>query len=156
MSNNTLSDKEQELIKQLALQLVGSNQFDPEILMIVSTSKSLTEMKELSMKCIKEKKLENDQIQQLTQQLQQAQEQQKQMQKQLEESTRKIAQLNEKKLNLEQQNTQMDQEIEYAKIRSNEDLKNRELDLIEQRNKLEAAQLMDDNPNNDAIKNNKY
>ena len=51
--------------------------------MIVSTSKSLTEMKELSMKCIKEKKLENDQIQQLTQQLQQAHEQQKQMQKML-------------------------------------------------------------------------
>ena len=156
LADTTEIMKEQELIKQLALQLVGSNQFDPEILMIVSTSKSLTEMKELSMKCIKEKKLENDQIQQLTQQLQQAQEQQKQMQKQLEESTRKIAQLNEKKLNLEQQNNQMDQEIEYAKIRSNEDLKNRELDLIEQRNKLEAAQLMDDNPNNDAIKNNKY
>ena len=156
LADTTEIMKEQELIKQLALQLVGSNQFDPEILMIVSTSKSLTEMKELSMKCIKEKKLENDQIQQLTQQLQQAQEQQKQMQKQLEESTRKIAQLNEKKLNLEQQNNQMDQEIEYAKIRSNEDLKNRELDLIEQRNKLEAAQLMDDNLNNDAIKNNKY
>lgn len=156
LADTTEIMKEQELIKQLALQLVGSNQFDPEILMIVSTSKSLTEMKELSMKCIKEKKLENDQIQQLTQQLQQAQEQQKQMQKQLEESTRKIAQLNEKKLNLEQQNNQMDQEIEYAKIRSNEDLKNRELDIIEQRNKLEAAQLMDDNPNNDAIKNNKY
>ena len=156
LADTTEIMKEQELIKQLALQLVGSNQFDPEILMIVSTSKSLTEMKELSMKCIKEKKLENDQIQQLTQQLQQAQEQQKQMQKQLEESTRKIAQLNEKKLNLEQQNNQMDQEIEYAKIRSNEDLKNRELDLIEQRNKLEAAQLMDDNPNNDAVKNNKY
>ena len=156
LADTTEIMKEQELIKQLALQLVGSNQFDPEILMIVSTSKSLTEMKELSMKCIKEKKLENDQIQQLTQQLQQAQEQQKQMQKQLEESTRKIAQLNEKKLNLEQQNNQMDQEIEYAKIRSNEDLKNRELDLIEQRNKLEAAQLMDDNLNNDAIKNKKY
>ena len=156
LADTTEIMKEQELIKQLALQLVGSNQFDPEILMIGSTSKSLTEMKELSMKCIKEKKLENDQIQQLTQQLQQAQEQQKQMQKQLEESTRKIAQLNEKKLNLEQQNNQMDQEIEYAKIRSNEDLKNRELDIIEQRNKLEAAQLMDDNPNNDAIKNNKY
>ena len=156
LADTTEIMKEQELIKQLALQLVGSNQFDPEILMIVSTSKSLTEMKELSMKCIKEKKLENDQIQQLTQQLQQAQEQQKQMQKQLEESTRKIAQLNEKKLNLEQQNNQMDQEIEYAKIRSNEDLKNRELDIIEQRNKLEAAQLMDDNPNNDAITNNKY
>jgi len=96
-------------------------------------------MKELAMKCIKEKKLENDQIRQLTQQLEQAQEQQKQMQKQLEESTRKIAQLNEKKLNIEARDQQIDQEIEYAKIRSNEELKNRELDLIEERNKIEFA-----------------
>jgi phage shock protein A len=143
--------KEQELIKQLAMQLVGNNQFDPEILLIVSTSKSLTEMKELAMKCIKEKKLENDQIRQLTQQLEQAQQQQKQMQKQLEESTRKIAQLNEKKLNIEMRDQQIDQEIEFAKIRSNEDLKNRELDLIEQRNKLEAAQLLDNNKANDEV-----
>lgn len=143
--------KEQELIKQLAIQLIGNNQFDPEILLIVSTSKSLTEMKELAMKCIKEKKLENDQIRQLTQQLEQAQEQQKQMQKQLEESTRKIAQLNEKKLNIEARDQQIDQEIEYAKIRSNEELKNRELDLIEERNKIEFAQLMDTNPNNNEV-----
>lgn len=148
--------KEQELIKQLAMQLVGNNQFDPELLLIVSTSKSLTEMKELAMKSIKEKKLENNQIQQLTQQLEQAQQQQKQMQKQLEESTRKIAQLNEKKLNLEMRDQQIDQEIEYAKIRSNEDIKMRELDLVEQRNKLEMAQLLDSNPNNDEIKNNKF
>jgi len=135
------------------MQLVGNNQFDPELLLIVSTSKSLTEMKELAMKSIKEKKLENNQIQQLTQQLEQAQQQQKQMQKQLEESTRKIAQLNEKKLNLEMRDQQIDQEIEYAKIRSNEDIKMRELDLIEQRNKLEAAQLLDNNPNNDEVVN---
>jgi phage shock protein A len=147
--------KEQELIKQLATQLIGNNQFDPEILLIVSTSKSLTEMKELAMKCIKEKKLENDQIRQLTQQLEQAQEQQKQMQKQLEESTRKIAQLNEKKLNIEARDQQIDQEIEYAKIRSNEELKNRELDLIEQRNKLEAAQLLDNNSQNDEVQDRK-
>jgi len=137
------------------MQLVGNNQFDPELLLIVSTSKSLTEMKELAMKSIKEKKLENNQIQQLTQQLEQAQQQQKEMQKQLEESTRKIAQLNEKKLNLEMRDQQIDQEIEYAKIRSNEDIKMRELDLIEQRNKLEAAQLLDNNTTNDEVKNSR-
>lgn len=128
---------------------------DPEILFIIQTAKSLTEMKELALKSIREKKIENDQLKQLQQQLEQAQQQQKQMQKQLEESTRKIAQLNERKMQLDQANMQMDQEIEYAKIRSNEDLKNRELDLIEQRNKLEAMQLVDSNPNNDEIKDNK-
>ena len=147
--------KEQELIKQLALQLAGQNQVDPEILLIVSTSKSLTEMKELTLKSIKEKKLENSQIVQLQQQLEEAQKQQKQMQSQLEQSTRKIASLNEKKLNIEQQNNQMDQELGYYKIETEAKIKNRELDLIQERNRLEAAQLVDNNPNNDPVKNSK-
>jgi hypothetical protein len=75
------------------------------------------------------------------------------MQKQLEQSTKKLAQLNEKKLNIEQQNNQMDQELGYYKIEKDAELKNRELDIIEQRNKLEAAQLLDNNPNNDEVVN---
>lgn len=151
LADSTEIIKEQELIKQLAMQLASSNQVDPEILFIVSTSKSLTEMKELTMKSIREKKIENNQLVQLQQQLEQAQTNMKQMQKQLEESTKKIAQLNEKKLNIEQQNNQMDQEVAYAKIKADKEVKDRELDLIEQRNKLEAAQLFDNNPQNDAI-----
>lgn len=75
------------------------------------------------------------------------------MQKQLEASTKKIAMLNEKKLNIEQQNNQMDQELGYYKIEKDAELKSRELDIIEQRNKLEAAQLLDNNPNNDEVVN---
>lgn len=155
LADSTEIIKEQELIKQLAMQLAGSNQVDPEILFIVSTSKSLTEMKELTLKSIREKKIENNQLIQLQQQLQQAQQNMQEMQKQLEQSTKKIAQLNEKKLNIEQQNNQMDQEIAYAKIQAEKELKDRELDLIEQRNKLEAAQLFDNAKQNDAINFNK-
>ena len=151
LADSTEIIKEQELIKQLAMQLAGSNQVDPEILFIVSTSKSLTEMKELTLKSIREKKIENNQLMQLQQQLEQAQQNMQQMQKQLEQSTKKIAQLNEKKLNIEQQNNQMDQEIAYAKIAAEKELKDRELDLIEQRNKLEVAQLFDNSEQNDKI-----
>ena len=49
----------------------------------------------------------------------------------------------------------MDQEIAYAKIQAEKELKDRELDLIEQRNKLEAAQLFDNAKQNDAINFNK-
>ena len=143
------------MIKQLAQGYMQSNMMDPEILFIIYNSKSLTEMRELAMKSIREKKIENNQLQQLQQQLEQAQQQQKEMQKQLEESTRKIAMLNEKKLNIEQQNNQMDQELGYYKIEKDAELKNRELDIIEQRNKLEAAQLLDNNPNNDEVVNNR-
>ena len=155
LADSTEIIKEQELIKQLAMQLAGSNQVDPEILFIVSTSKSLSEMKELTLKSIREKKIENNQLIQLQQQLQQAQQNMQEMQKQLEQSTKKIAQLNEKKLNIEQQNNQMDQEIAYAKIQAEKEFKDRELDLIEQRNKLEAAQLFDNAKQNDAINFNK-
>lgn len=148
--------KEQELIKQLAMQLAGQGQVDPEILLIVSTSKSLTEMKELTMKAIREKKIENDQVAQLTQQLEQAQQNMQQMQKQLEASTRKLTQLNSKKLAIEEQNNRAQQSIDYQKVQNDYELKNKELDLIAQRNKLEAVQLVDDNSQNDEVLNRRY
>jgi hypothetical protein len=61
------------------------------------------------------------------------------MQQQLEASTKKIAMLNEKKLTIEQQNNQMDQELGFYKVEKDFEIKSRQLDLIEQRNKLEAA-----------------
>ena len=145
--------KEQELIKQLAMQLAGQNMIDPTILMIVSTSKSLTEMRNMVQKSIKEKAVENNQLQQLSQQLEEAQKNMQQMQKQLEQSTRKIAQLNEKKLSMEQEDNRTQQEINWYKVQSDAEIRNRELDLIEQRNKLEAAQMLDSNPHNDEIAN---
>ena len=143
--------KEQEMIKQLAQGYMASNLMDPEILFIIYNSKSLTEMRELAMKSIREKKLENNQLQQLQQQLEQAQQQQKEMQKQLEASTKKVTQLNERKLNIEQQNNQMDQELGYYKIEKDAELRSRELDIMEQKNKLELAQLFDSNPGNDEV-----
>lgn len=148
--------KEQEAIKQLSMSYMQSNMMDPEILFNISTSESLTEMRELALNSIRQKKQENNQLQQLNQQLQQSQEQIKQLQKQVEESTRKLASFNERKMQLEQTNMQLDQEIAYAKIQSNERIKERELDLIEQRTKLEALQTMDSNPNNDQIRNDRY
>jgi hypothetical protein len=143
--------KEQEMLKQLAQGYMQSSMMDPEILFIIYNSKSLTEMRELAMKSIREKKIENNQLQQLQQQLEQAQQQQKEMQKQLEASTKKLAQLNERKLNIEQQNNQMDQELGYYKIEKDAELRSRELDIMEQKNKLELAQLFDSNPNNDEV-----
>lgn len=148
--------KEQDMIKQLAMQLAGSNQVDPEILFIISTCKSLTEMREMALKSIKEKKLENNQLQQLQQQLEEAQSNMQQMQQQLEASTKKIAMLNEKKLTIEQQNNQMDQELGFYKVEKDFEIKSRQLDLIEQRNKLEAAQLLDNNTSNDEVVNSRY
>lgn len=148
--------KELDLIKQLSIQLSSQNNVDPEILIIVSTSKSLTELKTQLLKSIKEKKIENNQLVKLTQELQQAQQVIEQMQKQLEASTKKINSLNERKLAIEQQDNQQKNNINWFKVKSDVDNKKRELDLIENRNKLEALQLVDNNTNNDKIKNEKY
>ena len=88
LADSTEIIKEMELLKQVALQLASQSQVDPEILLIVTTSKSLTEMNEAVRKSIREKKIENNQLQQLTQQLEQAQNQVNQLQTQLEKSTK--------------------------------------------------------------------
>lgn len=143
--------KEQELIKQIGLQYMQSNMMDPEIMLIISTSKSLTEMKELALKSIREKKIENNQLQQLQQQLEQAQQQMQQMQQQLEQSSKKLAQLNDKKLAIEEQNNRAQQSIDWYKVQKEAENKEKELELIRDRNKLEALQLVDDNSNNDEV-----
>ena len=47
----------------------------------------------------------------------------------------------------------MDQELGFYKVEKDFEIKSRQLDLIEQRNKLEAAQLLDSNSNNDEVVN---
>lgn len=147
--------KEQNQINQMATAYMQNNMMDPEILMIISTSKSLTEMKELTIKAIKEKKMENDQLQKMQQMLAEAQKNQQELQKQLEASTKKIAQLNERELAIKQQDNVTRQQIDWYKAKTTAEMKDRELDLIQERNKLEVAQLFDNNPNNDEINFNK-
>lgn len=151
LADSTEIMKEQELLKQLAMELTKGGMADPIIMVIVASSKSLTEMKDSIMKAVEQKQIENNQVQQLSQQLQQAQQNLQEMQKQLEQSTKKIAQFNEKKLAIEQQDNDANQQIEWYKAKTDAENKSRELDLIEQRNKLEVLQLYDNNPNNDQI-----
>ena len=148
--------KEQDLLRQMAMQLSGNNQVDPEVLIDITTSKSLTEMKEALRRTIKQKKLENNQIVQLTQQLQEAQDQAEKMQKQLEANTKKLQQLNEKKLAIEQQDNVTKQEIEWYKVKSDDENKKAEIELVKQRNQIEAAQLLDENKTNDEVRNDKF
>ena len=140
-----------ELLKQVALQLASQSQVDPEILLIVTTSKSLTELNESIRKSIREKKIENNQVVQLNQQLEQAQNQINQLQSQLEQSTKKITQLNDKKLAIEQQDNQMRQQIDWFKAQTDRQFKETQVEAMREKNKLEAAQLLDNNPNNDEI-----
>jgi predicted O-linked N-acetylglucosamine transferase (SPINDLY family) len=156
LADSTEIMKEQEFLKQLSMELTKNGQVDPTLIVIISTSKSLTEMKEAVMKAISERKLENNQIQQLQQQLQQTQENLDAVQKQLEASTKKITQLNAKKMAIEQQDNVAKQEIEWFKVKSDAENKKEELELVKQRNQLEALQLVDNSKDNDEVRNDKY
>lgn len=156
LADSTEIMKEQEFLKQLAMELTKNGQADPTLIVIISTSKSLTEMKEAVLKAINERKLENNQIQQLQQQLQQTQQNLDQVQKQLEASTKKITQLNSKKMAIEQQDNVARQEIEWFKVKTDAENKREELELVKQRNQLEAMQLVDNSKDNDEVRNDKY
>ena len=148
--------KEQEVIKQVAMELTKGGQFDPEILVIVMTSKSLTEMKESVLECLKKKKEENGQLQQLNQALQQAQQAQEQAQKDLQTASSKLNQYSEADMQLKQKELAQKAQLENKKLDITSKYNNDKLELDRIGVKLEGAQLFDNNSNNNEINNDTW
>lgn len=145
--------KERETIKQLTMELTKGGMVDPDILIAVSTSTSLTEMKLAVAKSIKNKKEENNQLQQLSQQSQQAQQQLKELQAAFEKAQAKIESLNEAKLQIDREKIQKNYETDMFKIKTTKEFNEEKIDQEKRRIDLEALQLIDTNQNNDEIKN---
>lgn len=145
--------KERETIKQLTMELTKGGMVDPDILIAVSTSTSLTEMKIAVAKSIKNKKEENNQLQQLSQQSQQAQQQLKELQAAFEKAQAKIESLNEAKLQIDREKIQKNYETDMFKIKTTKEFNEEKIVQEKRRIDLEALQLIDTNQNNDEIKN---
>ena len=145
--------KERETIKQLTMELTKGGMVDPDILIAVSTSTSLTEMKLAVAKSIKNKKEENNQLQQLSQQSQQAQQQLKELQAAFEKAQAKIESLNEAKLQIDREKIQKNYESDMFKIKTTKEFNEEKIVQEKRRIDLEALQLIDTNQNNDEIKN---
>ena len=145
--------KERETIKQLTIELTKGGMADPDILIAVSTSTSLTEMKLAVAKSIKNKKEENNQLQQLSQQSQQAQQQLKELQAAFEKAQAKIESLNEAKLQIDREKIQKNYESDMFKIKTTKEFNEEKIVQEKRRIDLEALQLIDTNQNNDEIKN---
>ena len=145
--------KERETIKQLSMELTKGGMVDPDILIAVSTSTSLTEMKIAVAKSIKNKKEENNQLQQLSQQSQQAQQQLKELQAAFEKAQAKIESLNEAKLQIDREKIQKNYETDMFKIKTTKEFNEEKIVQEKRRIDLEALQLIDTNQNNDEIKN---
>ena len=132
---------------------MGSGAIDPEILIAVSTSKSLTEMKIQVSKSMKRKKEENDQLQQISQQAQEAQKQLQEMQKELQKAQQKIEQLNEQKIQVQQEKVAKDYEVGIKQLTITKEKNDAKAEQDKRRVELEALQLVDQNPKNDEIRN---
>ena len=124
------------MLKQLVIQLSSNNQVDPELLLIVTSSKSITELRLAMEKSIKRKKEENNQLQKLNEAYQQAQQQ-----------------LNAEKLNLDKQKLKQDYDLGILKITTDKDYKGEMTEIEKRRVELEALQLIDNNPKNNEVKN---
>ena len=145
--------KERETIKQLSMELTKGGMVDPDILIAVSTSTSLTEMKLAVAKSIKNKKEENNQLQQLSQQSQQAQQQLKELQAAFEKAQAKIESLNEAKLQIDREKIQKNYETDMFKIKTAKEFNEEKIEQEKRRVDVEALQLIDNNPNNDEVRN---
>ena len=145
--------KERETIKQLTMELTKGGMVDPDILIAVSTSTSLTEMKLAVAKSIKNKKEENNQLQQLSQQSQQAQQQLKELQAAFEKAQAKIESLNEAKLQIDREKIQKNYETDMFKIKTAKEFNEQKIEQEKRRVDVEALQLIDNNPNNDEVRN---
>ena len=144
--------KERTQVQQMALELIKGGLTDPELLLTISSSKSITDMKTTVSKQIKAKREENNQLQQLQQQLQAAQQQMQQMQQQMQKQQQELEKYNAEEMQLKKLQLDKEYEVALAKIKSNERISKEKLEYDKKRADLEALQLFDNNPYNDKIK----
>ena len=143
--------KDTEQLRAIVPQFIQSNMVDPEVIIDIATSKSLSSIKTNLHKSMKKQKQENNQIQQLMQQLQQMQEELKQTQQQLQSASKKVEELNETKLQLEREKMQREYELTMYKNKTERDYKESVAKNDDRRTAIEIMQLTDGNPYNDKI-----
>ena len=110
--------KEQETIKQLAMEFTKGGLVDPEIILELITSTGLTKMKSDMSKALKLKKDESNQLGQLTQQAEELDKQLKQASQEAQSLQQKVQQLNAEKLQLEREKLDHLKELEWFKART--------------------------------------
>lgn len=146
--------REMEVIKELTVELSKNGMVDPEVLIQVATASGLTKMKYDVFTSINKKKQEDSQVSQLDQQVQDLDKQLKEVTSEAKKLEQQVKQLNEAKLTLEEEKQDYEKEIGWYKAKSDAEYKDSSLELDKKRIELEALQLLDDNKNNDEIKNN--
>jgi CRISPR/Cas system CMR-associated protein Cmr5 small subunit len=145
--------KDSELLKQLSFEFSKNNNIDPEIVIDIITSKSLTKMKSDVTNAIRKKREESIEAMQMQQQLEAASKEVQRAQEEIRKLQSQVQQLNQEKLNIEKERLNKETEVAWYKARTDRDLKERELKVKENQVKAEVLQLYDENTKNNEIKN---
>lgn len=144
--------QDMQTIKSMLPDLIKSGLVSADIIFEAVTAKSLTQLKLAVKKALAKQKQENNQLQQLSQQLEQVQQQNQELQKQLQQAQQQIKSLNEQKMQLDQKKIQLEYQVDWFKVQADKAYRDRQLDIEEERTKIELAQMRDGNPYNDKIK----
>ncbi len=145
--------QEAETIKQLSFELTKNNNIDPEIVIDIITSRSLTKMKQDVTTAIRKKREEANGVMQMQQQLEQAGQQMQQLQTEAQKLQQQVQALNQEKLNLEKARLEYEKEIEWYKVKTAKEFNDKKIENDKKRVEAEILQLYDSNPNNNEIKN---
>lgn len=144
--------QDMQTIKATLPDLIKSGQVGADIIFEALTSKSLSELKYTVKKAIQKQKEENNQLQQLQQKLEETTQQLQQAQQELQKAQQKAQQLNEQRMQLDQQKIQLEYQVNWYKAQTDRTYKDRQLDIEDQKTKIELSQLHDGNPYNDKIR----
>lgn len=144
--------KEMQTVQQIVMEYIKSGQLDADIIVDAMTAKSLTDLKAKVTKAFNRRKQENNQLQQLSQQLEQAQQQIKELESQNKQLQNKANEYEMQRLQLDKWQAQKDLEIKEYESRTNRFAQEQKAKNDEKRTDIEYAQLYDDNPNNDKIR----
>ena len=152
IADSQTSIKEQTTIEQLQVEFIKAGIIDPEVIIDMVGTKSLTDMKLSVKNAIIKKREENNQLQQVTQQAQQLQEELKKMQQENQKLQQQIQKNNDVKTQMEQERLAFDKELGWYKENNLKEYNEAKIEWEQKRIQLEAAEMFDNNPHNDTVK----
>lgn len=145
--------QEQEMIKQLSMQLTSTGSIEPEILLDIVTSTSLSKMKQDVRQSIRRQKEENNVVGQLTEQVKELEAAVKQARQENRDLEWKMRNLSEEKNQIERDTLEFKKQLEWYKAKTDSSFKDRKIEQEIKRVELEALELIDLNPKNDEVRN---
>jgi hypothetical protein len=155
IEDSTATFRDRETIKALSTELVKAGFADPEMIVNIVAAKNMTELKRYVEQSMKIKKEETSMIQQLQQQLQQKDQQVKELEKQNQQLQSQLSQLQNQANQIEQAKIEIEQqrvELDHEKVKNDKTYQDQTIEVKKQQLQAQVAQMFDQNPYNDKIK----